>query len=384
MFGSLSYSLQDCIEKYFCLFQVCVVGTFACSICSKKSKTQGGRSRHMISKHEENVLKGISVNELQSLLKHTQTDISQDLNYLIEVRNKISTIITKFEINRLHNVISPLYEKLGKNSNPDDFLAMFYGNIVRNCMVYIPNIPFQVAALTMKKLGDKIFHHYRKSTTPVTPTNSPTPITEDELEAVQYLSGYVVRKCSKKSPEESETFKILNEMITSDYSSQELIAAQSRGGLTAVTPAAQSRGGLTAVTPAAQSRGGLTAVTPAAQSRGGLTAVTPAAQSMFVKAEAKFRQETTSKSLKKIDTKQMVIDLMKDMDVISTYNRILQDISVDDEIKYALLMKMLALYLRVRSFSLARSLTTKYRLANKKGEQKALRKNLRNLSSQGD
>ena len=344
---------------------------FACSICSKKFKTQGGRSRHMISKHEENVIKGISLNELQSLLKHTQTDISQDLNYSIEVRNKISTIITEFEINRLHNVISPLSEKLEKNSNPDEFLAMFYGNIVRNCMVYIPNIPFQVAVLTMKKLGDKIFHHYRKSTTPVTPTNSPTPITEDELEAVQYLSGYAVRKCSKKSPEESETFKILNEMITSDYSSQELIAAQSRGGLTDVTPAAQSRGGLTAVT-------------PAAQSRGGLTAVTPAAQSMFVKAEAKFRQETTSKSLKKIDTKQMVIDLMKDMDVISTYNRILQDILVDDEIKYAFLMKMLALYLRVRSFSLARSLTTKYRLANIKGKQKALRKNLRNLSSQGD
>ena len=58
----------------------------------------------MISKHEENVIIGISVNELQSLLKHTQTDISQDLNYSIEVRNKISTIITEFEINRLHNV----------------------------------------------------------------------------------------------------------------------------------------------------------------------------------------------------------------------------------------------------------------------------------------
>ena len=185
----------------------------------------------------------------------------------------------------------------------------------------------------MKKLGDKIFHHYRKSTTLVTPTNTPTPITEDELEAVQYLSGYVVCKCSKKSPEESETFKILNEMITSDYSSQELIAAQSRGGLTAVTPAARS---------------------------------------MLVKADAKFCQETTSKCLKKID-----------MDVISTYNRILQDILVDDEIKYALLMKMLALYLRVHSFSLARTLTTKYRLANKKGKQKALQKEFKAINEEG-
>ena len=111
-----------------------------------------------------------------------------------------------------------------------------------------------------------------------------------------------------------------------------------------------------------------------------MTAVTPAAQCIFIKAEAKFRQQTASQNLMKIDAKQMVIDLVKDMDVINTYNRILQDISVDNEIKYALLMKMIALYLCVRSFSMARHITTKYRLTYKKGKQKALRTNLKSLS----
>ena len=119
----------------------------------------------------------------------------------------------------------------------------------------------------------------------------------------------------------------------------------------------------------------------AAQSRGGLTAVTPAAQGIFIKDEAKFRQQIALQNLKKIDTKQMVIDLVKDIDV-STYNKILQDISVDDEINYALLMKMIALYLHVRSFSMASHITTKYRLANKKAKQKALHTNLKGLSIQ--
>ena len=99
-----------------------------------------------------------------------------------------------------------------------------------------------------------------------------------------------------------------------------------------------------------------------------MAAVTPAAQSIFIKAEAKFRQQTASKNLTKIDTKQMLIDLVKDMDVVSTSNKILQDILVVDEIKFALLMKMTALYSRVRSFSLARCIITKYRPANKKGK----------------
>ena len=45
----------------------------------------------------------------------------------------------------------------------------------------------------------------------------------------------------------------------------------------------------------------------AAQSRGDLTTVTSAAQNIFIEARAKFHQQTASKNLKKIDTKQIAL-----------------------------------------------------------------------------
>ena len=48
--------------------------------------------------------------------------------------------------------------------------------------------------------------------------------------------------------------------------------------------------------------------------------------------------------------------------------------------KCPLLEKMLALYLRVRSLSLAKGITTKYKMLNKRGKKKALRSDLKALS----
>ena len=95
-----------------------------------------------------------------------------------------------------------------------------YGCIVRNSISCVPNIPFQVAALLIEKLADKIFHRYRNSNIPVTPTHSPTLITEDELDGLYYLLDYVVCKCLKKSPQGSEALKILEEITASDYSGE--------------------------------------------------------------------------------------------------------------------------------------------------------------------
>ena len=78
--------------------------------------------------------------------------------------------------------------------NPDDFFSLFYA-----C-----NSTFYLIFL-IKKLANKIFYHYRKCTTPS--ANQPTTITEYELEGLQYLSGYIVRKISKKSLQGSEALK---------------------------------------------------------------------------------------------------------------------------------------------------------------------------------
>ena len=92
------------------------------------------------------------------------------------------------------------------------------------------------------------------------------------------------------------------------------------------------------------------------QTRGGLMYAVATSQKMFLIEEETSRYQTsTLTDVKKIDTQQMVKDLIKNVDVISAYNNVV-DPFVGGDIKYPQ-----ALYLRVRSFSLAKDITIKYR-----------------------
>ena len=239
-----------------------------------------------------------------------------------------------------------LYDKLQESSDSDEFLAAYFGKIVRNSSIYAENFDSPSARYVMKKLGDKLLHFYRVSCASQDVIEPPKPITPDDMDGIQHLAGYVVRKFLKKVPNTSPIHLVLTEMKTSDYSDQRLIALQSRGGLAAITSEAQK---------------------------------------IFILAEERFRADTNIKETFKIDTKEMFLKLMKDTDMICVYNRIIQDIEIDDETKYGILMKMMGLYLRVRAFSLARKITSKHRLEKKKkGKGKALRKELKEKSTKNE
>ena len=152
-------------------------------------------------------------------------------------------------------------------SNAEHFISMFYGYIVRNVTAYIPNNAPQVGKLLLKKVGNKIFHHYKKSITQIKSGDIPNPISNDELGELQYLSGYVIRKFLKQSQKQRNNtvaLKILENMISSEDNDQELIRIQNRDGLTYVTATTQT---------------------------------------IFLKAEETFRYQTsTVTNIKKIDT----------------------------------------------------------------------------------
>ena len=77
----------------------------------------------------------------------------------------------------------------------------------------------------------------------------------------------------------------------------------------------------------------------------------------------------------------MVSELIKDVDLVSRFNMVIHDEqSIDDESKYLLLKNMLHLYFRVRSFSTAKDVTSKYRSDNKKRKSKALRTELKKMN----
>ena len=74
---------------------------------------------------------------------------------------------------------------------------------------------------------------------------------------------------------------------------------------------------------------------------------------------------------------------MKDKDVISTYNSILENCFKTEgykEIKHSLLLELFQLYLRVRAFSLAKDITVKFNLRNQSKKKKSLRKDIKKSS----
>ena len=99
-----------------------------------------------------------------------------------------------------------------------------------------------------------------------------------------------------------------------------------------------------------------------------LCKITPESQNIFLIAERVFRNNTSEKLLRKIDTNEMVGTLIIDQELISHFNSVVADIY--------LLEKLLGLYLRVRVFSLSKDLNAKDR-NNQTSKEKALRKELK-------
>ena len=87
--------------------------------------------------------------------------------------------------------------------------------------------------------------------------------------------------------------------------------------------------------------------------RGGLCAVMPECQALFHRAEEHFRIETNVTSIHKNNIEQITKSLLKDKDVISTYNPIVENYSKTEgckETKHNLLHELFQLYLRVCAF----------------------------------
>ena len=174
------------------------------------------------------------------------------------------------------------------------------------------------------------YFHQRSQKATIASAINVLPITEEENDALQYLSGYVVKKLLKKtkqranyhSSENQAIITILQHTIAEDSSGQKLISVQNRGGLSAVTGVCQK---------------------------------------IFYRAEEEFRIQTSVDFLMEINLKMMVDHLLESIDVVSFSNAAVNMAGVDlhEEIKMNLLQNMIILYLRVRSFSIAKDITSK-------------------------
>ena len=309
----------------------------------------------MKAKHD-NQEKESSVSSIKSDLKfdvltesfnQAKGSLLTDECYPESIRMKVGTYAAPSEnVYSLYKDVSPLYHEFMKSGNMENFYANFYCSIIQNSNSYFSSLEQPLSNLLAKRLCDKLIASRSKRVQHDDTTQ--IEISSRELDELQYLSGYIISKLLKKSKnskhykneEHQFNITVLTSMKAKKCVEQKLILSQSRGGLLAVIDEVQN---------------------------------------IFKIVEKKFRIETSKQHVRKINTRKMVDELLRNSEIISMYGSLTEPISLDinEEIKENLLASLIRLYLRVRAFSLARDITSKHRLALKAKKANALRKNIK-------
>ena len=334
----------------------CESTIFNCDFCSKVYKTKGGLTRHVQAKHtssssnNDDAEMEIDFTMLRTVIELSIVTLSEDLCLTSQRRSSFkSFVICENELLPLLNELNIIHRQFKVTNNAEEFFSSYFSKCVFKSGDFFKNLPQPSSTFLATKVGENIMAELKRKNTDVILKSDPPPITDREVDALQYLAGYVVKKILKKakchsnysSAENQSVISILENAITKDDIEQKLIHSINRGGLTVVTDDCQKK---------------------------------------IYRTEERFRVETHVDHLRKIDIKKMSTDLIKDVDIVSYFNLLVDetDKRLTIEIQQNLLQSMIALYLRVRSFSLAKDITTKQK--NIVSSSKSLRKDLKKKS----
>ena len=115
-------------------------------------------------------------------------------------------------------------------------------------------------------------------------------------------------------------------------------------------------------------------------SRGGLWSITEPAQKVFSRTEHYFRQSTfKSASLQRVDIIEIAQKSASDSDVVSSYQTMVSEAELvpTKNVCKDVLYSIVNLYIRVRSFSLAKDIIQNFKIKAKQTKGKALRKEIK-------
>ena len=232
------------------------------------------------------------------------------------IRSTIKNYIFIDNTELLTNEIQKLYNSLCSNSDAEKFYSQFYKLIVMNTKKYFNSLDLPMCTLLAARLTDKILAHYSR---PADYETVIKPLTERDMQALQYLSGYIihslVRKIHRftnwKSTDSQALFTLLYAAKSDDFSSQRLISCQTRGGLWAVKAECLQ---------------------------------------VFKITEEEFRKETRAVHVTKIDSSKTSEALLQKIDMVSAYDSMTHGFTttIFKEIRFFLLDKMIK---QVRAFS---------------------------------
>ena len=342
---------------------------FSCDLCDKVCKTQRGLTRHRNSKHKTANVEGyldqdhfdefIAENRLhpfhfKKYIEESASKLSVDECYSEDTRKefvdfKISLDDARFTYEHVKDIIANF------NGNAEKFYPLFYKAV--SAETIFKNLTKRSSILLGFEVANRVLSHLTCSAIKESSVDLVSDIlfTKKELNIINYLSGYV--------------FGTFYRRIRTSKSSQSMFGSQSLQILLAGKSEVPSSDNM------------LTQ----AKDRGGLWRVTIQVFQIFRNVESYFRRSTVVIS-KKIDSKKMVSDLLKNPSILCNYNVLRNQAAekVSKEVAINLLEHLIMLYIRVRIFSLVKDKRELHKIESKKKKMRSLRTEIKKASSSMD
>ena len=333
------------------IFELQVQSTdIVCSDCGKTYKSRGGYRRHRTAKHSNQQERStLTPSILAEIVNDALLKVKGNKIFNADLRNEFS----HYEYVQLtetegFSVLKILYERYLKNGDTEKFYAKYYAEVPLKSTSFFQGLSLNAATLVATKVADSMLAHCKRLKS--SPDNSVLPktiLSEKEKAGLQYLGGYVLhnlnKKCARKpSIESQQAMAILKAGKLEDGSEkQKLVSSLNRGGLWSITEPAQKA---------------------------------------FSRTEHYFRQLTfKSASLQRVDITGITQKSVSDSDVVSSYQTIVSDAELvpTKNVSKDILHSIVNLYIRVRSFSLAKDIIQDCKMKAKQAKGKALRKEIK-------
>ena len=297
----------------------------------------------------------MTLDEVVSVVNKGARVLSADMCYPQNIRDELS----KFEVTVASNPCKflvaetqKLVESCKKKADPEKFYAKFFEMMPFKTEKFFPSLSQKAGMLLILKFADCLLSLVKEKLTKKDTVSSmqvhKKVLSDKEHHALEYLSGYVLHNLQNKikraktwdSSESQQALEFINSARSdTPVDSQKLVTALNRGGLCFANENMLQ---------------------------------------IFKHVELYFREATLNER-QTINCLAMTDTLMKDMDIRSKLNQILEDcqIGISKEIAEDTMHKMLLLYTKVRSFSFVKDINQKYKLKESKLRDKALRNKLK-------
>lgn len=313
---------------------------------TKKTKSYRTSKRCNQNKTNEStrVFENDVINEttLQSLVKESQNALGKDTSSYPDL---VCRAVKNYVFEDHEKVLLKEIQKILKNINPRaevrKFYSSFHSEIIMHSTLFFKRLRAPMCTLLATKLADYILTLFWPTQKSMSFVLNGSTFTEKEMNGIQFVAGYVVSKLLRKAETSVKSQSVENQAVTSILNASRSLDTSNLTLMDALEC-------------------------------NNLCAINLKCLNIFMIAEKNFRRQTRSHNMQyaiknryeiDINISMMVSTLTKDVELLSNFNSIVAVSSFIpcDEDKMRLLEKILHLYLRIRTFTLAKDLTKKLR-----------------------